>query len=441
MKKDNLERFKELQWELFKQTILENEFIPIDPSPKQVEFLLDDSLEVFYGGAAGGGKTFALLAAALKYVMMPDYHAMLFRKTYPDLSLPGALMDVSYSWLAGKAKWNDVRKMWTFPSGATLSFGYMEHETDKYRYKSSMFQFIGFDELTQFTESQYLYLFSRLRRALQNDIPLRVRSASNPGDVGHAWVKARFIDGKLKSRKFIPARLSDNPFLDRESYVENLNKLDYVTRLQLLEGDWDVTNEGNLFKRHYFEVVDSYPLNCPTVRYWDFAATKEGKKNADPDYTASCKMTEKDGIYYVIDMTRTRGTPFEIERLVKQCAEIDGRETRIVIEQEPGASGVGVIDHYRRNVIPMYDLISSKTSGSKITRARPVSAQAEAGNIKLVKGKWIPDFLDEASSFPFGHDDMVDAVCGAFEHLAKMKASRYFSVIVPDGVERESSWT
>ena len=103
--------------------------------------------------------------AALQYVEVPEYAAILFRQSYADLSLPGALMDRAHGWLfQTDARWGDLKKTWIFPSGATLSFGYLENENDKYRYQSAEFQFVGFDELTQFTESQYTYLHSRLRR-------------------------------------------------------------------------------------------------------------------------------------------------------------------------------------------------------------------------------------------------------------------------------------
>ncbi len=163
-------------------------------TPRQKDFLWLDCLEAFYGGAAGGGKSSALLMAALQLVDIPGYSAIIFRQTYADLALPGALMDRSFEWLLPTdAKWNATEKKWLFPSGATLNFGYLESENDKYRYRSSEFQFIGFDELTNFTETQYRFLFSRLRRTNSINVPLRMRSASNPGGVGHDWVKTRFV--------------------------------------------------------------------------------------------------------------------------------------------------------------------------------------------------------------------------------------------------------
>lgn len=236
-------------------------YAPQDPTERQALFLsLKDEREVFYGGAAGGGKSSCLLMAALEYVHIPSYAALLLRRTYQDLAKPGALMDRAHQWLRGTgARWNEQKKQWTFPSGATLTFGYLETANDKYQYQGAEYQFVGFDELTQFSESSYTYLFSRLRRLEASEVPLRMRSASNPGGIGSRWVNERFIPDDFTperakearvfwkdGRAFIPARLDDNPHLDRVEYAASLNELDPVTREQLLRGDWQITERGNI---------------------------------------------------------------------------------------------------------------------------------------------------------------------------------------------------
>ena len=164
----------------------QTKYVSQQPTEPQRAFLVAAAREVLYGGAAGGGKSSALLMAALQYVDVPGYSAIIFRRTYADLSKPGALMDRSRDWLTSSdAVWNEQKHAWRFPSGATLTFGHLETEKDKYDYQGAEFQFIGFDELTQFKETQYRYLFSRLRRLTGATVPLRVRAASNPGGEGH----------------------------------------------------------------------------------------------------------------------------------------------------------------------------------------------------------------------------------------------------------------
>lgn len=373
-----------------------------------------------YGGAAGGGKSEALLMGALQYADTPNYNAILFRRTYRDLSLPESLMDRAMQWLGGtKARWNSLKHIWTFPSGARLAFGNLEYERHKYAYQSAEFQYIGFDELTQFTESQYRYLFSRLRRLEGIYIPLRMRSATNPGGVGHDWVKRRFIiEGEEKGRPFIPARLEDNPHIDQIEYLEALNQLDHITRRQLREGDWTARHGGSKFRREWFEVVEQSPALAQRIRYWDMAAT-EPKEGADPDYSAGARVALLDGVYYIEDITRSQATPRRVENLIKQAATLDGRGMDIYMEQEPGASGKTLIDAYARTVLLGYSFRGDRPTGKKEIRLNPVSSAAEAGNVKLVEGPWIGDFLDEAEAFPLGsHDDQLDAVSGAFSVLA-----------------------
>ncbi len=423
---------------LFVKTVLNNPYIPSKPTDKQARFLLNSlTSEGFYGGSAGGGKSEALLMAALQFVEIPRYAALILRRTYADLSLPGALMDRAAEWLSGTdAQWKDKKKTWVFPSGASLTFGYLETEKDKFRYQGAEFQYVAFDELTQFTETQYQYLFSRTRRIKGVKIPIRIRSASNPGGIGHDWVKVRFIIPDVteltkQERFFVPALLDDNPYLDRVTYCEALNKLDPVTREQLRNGNWDVTLSGGMFKREWFELVQSIP-SVHQVRYWDLAAT-EPNKGSDPDYTVGCLMSEQDGKYYVKNIIRVRKGPGDIEKLILQTAQNDGIETRIVMEQEPGSSGVNTIDHYARHVLKGYTFTSERVTGSKIVRAQPLSAASANGNVKLARNTlWATELLYELEQFPnVTHDDQVDSMSGAFNFLSGNNNSNYAGFTVP----------
>ena len=234
-------------------------YCPQKPTDKQREFLAFDDLEVLYGGAVGGAKSSAILMGALQYADRPHYDALILRKTYQDLAKAGAIMDRAKQWLIPQGiKWNDKDKRFQFASGATLSFGYLQNANDIYQYQSSEFQFIGWDELTQFPEQSYRFLFSRLRRAKGSDVPLRMRAASNPGGLGHAWVNRRFIDKETATAKFLSSKLEDNPHIDREEYELSLAQLDAVTRKQLREGIW-VQDSAGLVYPHYDPKRNGWP--------------------------------------------------------------------------------------------------------------------------------------------------------------------------------------
>jgi predicted phage terminase large subunit-like protein len=673
-------------------------YIPTTPSPKQAAFLLLNHVrDVFFGGAAGGGKSEALLMAALQYVDVPGYDALILRRTFADLNKPQAIMNRALQWMypfvkSGEVKWNNNDHRFIFPSGATLSFGYLHHIGDETQYQGAEYQFctavgtrivmadgsqksvedlrpgdmvmtlegarpvsrvavprneecvradvfdergrligtqvqskthpmltprgwhsyvdivgasgpcefsssrecctarrcvspswqqfhsveqfpdslpshrlpavglsqqfqghqsaseffaseapksqgIGsaefacehgagqqpalasvpvvlhaptvqsarlenahdyvidctvdgavntrictlhratyrhpytretrlatepvtfgtailspcdsidvvditiagvshyftttglinqncaFDELTQFYEQQALYLFSRQRRKAGVDVPLRFRAASNPGGVGHEWVKNRYINPSTRKRDkiFIPSFLTDNPGVDKASYMESLEELDYVTRSQLLEGNWDATFDGGLFKRDWFKTVDHIDLlGARLIRHWDLAASEPSATNTDPDYTVGlllAQLREKNK-FAVLDVVRDRRLPKGVMELVKATAQQDGRGVAIRIEQEGGASGKSLVDSYVTE-LQGFDVRGARVTGDKVTRAKPLSAQVEYGNIVLKAGPWNRDFINEVVWFPQQgyHDDQVDAFSGAYHDL------------------------
>ena len=260
------------------------------PGP-QTAFLRSTADECLYGGAAGGGKSFALLLEGLRDCRNPGYRGLLLRRTYPELRK--SLMDQAHKILSGLATYNVEHRAWTFPGGGQLMFGALGDDRDVHRYQSAEFAYIGFDELTSFTQYQYEYMLSRNRNiaGLRN----RVRAATNPGGVGHNWVKARFIDTcppyekrwflrdgadetvvtadtpRARSRNFIPARVTDNPTLmDADpGYIARLEALPERERRTLLEGRWDISFEGLVYDNFdtTLHVVDAVDLPPDWLRF------------------------------------------------------------------------------------------------------------------------------------------------------------------------------
>lgn len=407
-------------------------YIPVDPTPKQRAFLLmNDTKELLYGGAAGGGKSVGQLMAALQFVDIPGYSAILFRKTYADLSLPGALIDMSKQWLmpfceSGEVKWSEKEKRYSFPSGASLNFGYLESANDCYRYQGAEFQYIGLDEVTHIDPANYRYLFSRMRKPKTLQVPLRFRATANPGgQFGEYYYQRFFIEGPEKGRIFIGAGLDDNPYLDADAYREALDELDPVEKERLLNGNWEIKASGDLFNRRWFPIVPEteIPSKSRAVRYWDMAATdparRKGKNKREPDWTVGLKLNHYQGIYWIEDIVRVQKKPHEVEVIIKQTAQLDGYRVAIRMEQEPGSSGIITTDHYERNVLQGYDFQGITSSGSKVERARTASSASQNGKVMVAsKCRNLLPFFDELDTFPFGiKDDTVDAFSGAFNYF------------------------
>jgi predicted phage terminase large subunit-like protein len=290
---------------------------------------------------------------------------------------------------------------------------------------NSEFQFIGMDEVTEIRESDYRYLFSRLRRPASgplSQVPLRMRAASNPAP---NWVRQRFIvEGPEKGRIFVPSKLTDNPGIDAASYRQALSALDPVERRRLEEGDWWSTTLGTFFERTSFVIIDPYEVPAITsqarvVRFWDMAATEPTASNPDPDWTVGTLALLDQGIVYILDVRKARVKSDKVEQLIAQTALEDGPLVSIRMEQEPGSSGKAIIDQFARYVLPGYDFMGIRSTGDKVTRARPFSAAVANGNVRVVRGSWLTDWLDEMSSFPeaSNHDDQVDSAVGAFTYL------------------------
>jgi predicted phage terminase large subunit-like protein len=440
-----------------------NRYIPHSPDGnfKQWVFLsqvVSEVREVFYGGAAGGAKSDSLLAGALQYVEIPGYAAIILRRTYQDLSLPGALLDRAKSWLSGTdASWNDKLKRWTFPSGAVLVFGYLEHAGDEERYQSAEFQYIGWDEGSQIPEKQIDYVNARCRRPAPDkpnarqlaSVPLRIRIGSNPGGVGHHYLKQRYIDPDRKGTlpegtAVIRSTLEDNPYIDRPSYEAMLAAIaDPTDRKRLRDGDWDVLPSGGLIQRSWLRYLEHAPAallpgatdrdGARIARIWDLAGTVPSPGNRNPDYTAGPLVAVYEGKVYLLDCPLERITPGQVEALVKGTAALDGKAIPIHLEQEPGQSGKAQVAHYKL-LLPGYNVSGSVASGSKSVRLGPLASAAEAGNFIIVTDyyqtgqppRWLPTLVEQITLFPSPgvKDDGPDAIARALEYLTPSQTTK-----------------
>ena len=400
-----------------------------------------------FGGAAGGGKSEALLRGATEYVDVPGYSALLLRRTFKELAKSGALMDRAHDWFDGTdAHWSNDQHTWTFPSGATIEFGYLERDADLLQYQSAEYQFIGFDELTQFPEHVYLYMFSRLRRLGKSDVPIRMRGATNPGGPGHMWVKKRFslpFGSKEPEKAFVFSKLEDNPHLDIETYEKSFDQLAAVTYAQLREGNWDAQVQGGRFDAAWFNKVekDEIPSTNMRLRYWDLAASTVSELDPDPDWTAGVLVSRSDTpperymemmkdispvgpFYYIEDIARDRLKSPDVEDLIRTTSHRDGYSCPVWIEQERGATGKGTIQRYQSEVLPGFQVHGNWLTGPKPERIMALSSRAGEGKFFMVVGGWNEAFLDEAVLYTGDtkgglHDDQLDAAAGTLFAMDK----------------------
>ena len=418
-----------------------------------------------YGGAAGGGKSFGLLVDPLRHLKNSFFGGVIFRRTSVQIRNEGGLWDESMSiYPLFRAEPRESYLEWKFPKGMSMSFANLEHEKDVHNYQGAQIPWIGFDELTHFTEQQFFYMLSRNRST--SGVKPRIRATTNPDP--DSWVRT-FIDwwigpdgfpikersGKLrwfirvndqlmwantpdeiyavygrspeiqpKSVTFISAKLEDNKILMEKdpAYLGNLLALNRVDRMRLKDGNWNVrATAGSFFQRQWFPVIDAIPSGwSEIVRYWDRAATRPSPENSNPDWTRGLKMYKyPNNTYVVADLRSMRDSPLQVEMLIKNTASHDSYSVAIVGEQDPGSAGVSEAEHFVR-MLTGYNVRVRKMTQDKQTRAKPVSAQCEMGNVRVLRAPWNEEFFAELENFPDekSHDDIVDVLSGAFNELA-----------------------
>lgn len=405
--------------------IRSNPWIPVAPTFKQLQFLARPEREAFFGGAAGPGKSEGLLIASLMYADFPDYAAILFRRTHTDLALEGALMDRAADWLTPTAaRWNAQDKRWEFPSGATLTFGYLDGPNDWRRYDSAEFQFIGLDEATQFRPHDINAVSGRLRRKQGSRIPIRLRLGSNPGGEAHEFLGNRYVSPREPhpDRVFIPALFEDNPHLDTEDYeigLEALRELDPILYRQRRFGEW-IRDEGeSVFKRAWWDApggrydpADPHIWNRTVARYASLdTANTVGEASAytalvvgdlQPEYTMPIRYVRREKLEF----------PDLVEWTIEQMRHFvyDRKLRGLVIEN--AASGTQLIqtllrsgpDWLRPLIIPVKPMRGTSQKPGKEQQWRAASVWARRGMTPLPHPHesmpWLYDFEEEVFAVP-----------------------------------------
>lgn len=437
----------------------------IRPQPKQEAFLRSSADVAIFGGAAGGGKSWALLLDPLRHRHRAGFAGVLFRRTYPQVTNPGGMADASlrlYPHAGGAWRGGDL--LWRFPSGATIRFGHLQHEDSVLDWQGSEVPFIGFDELTHFSRRQFLYMLSRNRTTA--GLRPYVRATCNPDadswvkefvapwvDPAHPdypfpagalrwftiendalrWVAAGWRDEQGvagKSFTFIPASVYDNPILLQANpeYLANLRALPYVEQMRLLHGDWSVRAEaGKVFNRDWFPVVSPFDVLADGVdcRFFDFAASTRQLAGDDPDFTATALLRRQGSRYIVLHAHQERVPPAQHLDYMRQWIEEDlrriaGTSVRLMIrwEEEPGSAGMR--ETWRLvSEFDGLDVAGVKPVGDKLTRARALAAQAYGGNVAIVEAPWNLLFLAHMHQVPDApHDDLMDATVAAYNVLS-----------------------
>lgn len=435
------------------------------PGPQET-FLMTPADIAFYGGAAGGGKSYALLLEPLRHIQRVDgFGSVIFRRETPQITNEGGLWDTAdeiYSQLPGATPRQSPVLDWRFPPyGNAVKFAHMQHESDRHNWQGAQIPLICFDELTHFARKQFFYMLSRNRstcgvrpyvRATYNPVPPddevggwihefvswyldsnqeypdpaksgRIRWFVNVKDTLHwydsrAAAEAAWPEIPPKSFTFIPASVFDNKILLTRDpgYLANLYALGEVDQERLLKANHKIRPEaGKVISRDDFAIAEHAPAAVHgVVRFWDFAATE--KKLAAGAATASVKMAVENGRFYVLDMTEEWIGPAAIDDHVLAIAQQDGRQIPIRWEEEGGSSGKRV-SYQMVQKLAGYDAGGIRPTGDKLARLMPFASQVRAHNVYLLRAPWNERFLTLMHATPDGLWDVRDATAGAFNAL------------------------
>jgi len=457
-----------------------------EPNPgPQTEFLATTAYIAIYGGLPGGGKSHGLLLECVGNYKDPNFVGLILRRIRENITKVGGIWAASkklFNPLGSKPNHSDLRHV--FESGCEIGFGGMANaDGDHEKYKSVEADFIGFEELTEFEEHQFFYMFSRNRGKTGKDPYIRATTNPKNGWVyrllnrggyidddgfavpemsgvirwffrneenelmewfdseAEAWaeIEARNLEDTIpRSFTFILASAKDNPF-QRDDYVASLSNLTRVERERLKHGNWKIeSEEGDMFKSHWWaKTVRPPPLKHfkKFVRSWDIAHTEApkkgstpGKKKKQPARTAGVLMgITNDNHVYIFDVKKFQKSVAGVQAMLKSTAVADEQDyprPHITLPMDP-AAGKAYYDQSKATLIG-HIVKPMPTIGSKMTRAEAFSQAVENGLVHLVVGSWTEDFVGEASTFPDGaFKDQVDAACDAFDYLTDRKRVKF----------------
>jgi predicted phage terminase large subunit-like protein len=426
-------------------------------SGKQTQFLSSKADIVLYGGAAGGGKSYALLLEALRNIHVQGFGAVIFRRTSPQIRAEGGLWDTSAT-LYPQFGFRSRETQWIYTNGNKISFSHMEYEKDRFNWQGSQIPLIGFDELTHFTKTQFFYLLSRNRSVC--GVKPYMRATTNPDP--NSWVRD-FIDWwidkegfaipersgvmryfvniadeirwsdsperlkekygvEAKSFTFIPAKLDDNKILmdSDPGYKASLLALPRIERERLLGGNWNISEAGGIFQIDWFQRYKDLPQGGYYAQSWD-TAVKDKQHN---DYTVCTTWYVVNNTYYLAHMLQDKLQYPQLKSAMLKLAN-DFNPRKILIEDK--ASGQSILQDLRQSSRLPIVAIMPKTD--KLTRANLASRHVEAGRVYIpYSSSWLTEFERQVFSFPSenkeDHDDIVDSLTQFINYVNKPDAPR-----------------
>lgn len=443
----------------------------------QEQFLASPADIAIFGGAAGCGKSYALLMEPLRHINVPGFGAVAFRRTMPQITTEGGLWETALS-LYTKLGATYIQGPYriTFPAKTKVEFHHLQYEETVRAWDGSQIPLILFDELQHFTERQFFYMLSRNRTMC--DVVPYVRATCNPDPVSFlrkflSWwiddetglpIKER--SGKLrwmvrlknqvfwadtrqelidqfketyneeelcpKSVTFIPALLDDNPTLMEHNpeYRANLLALPEYEQQRLLRGNWNARpRAGDLFKREWFKEAEQGVMELRSVcRYWDRASTEVSSESPNPDWTVGVKGGfGLDGYFYITDVVRFRAGPYEVKETIKRTAMQDGADVTVVLEQDPGQAGVAEVADYVRSLAG-FSVECIPARKEKFIRWKPFATHVRAGNVRVIRAAWNDTFYSELEALTdndkdYDKDDQGDASAGLFNFISMNEIS------------------